>query len=126
VQSDIYEVISPYVEADLVDLKFVQSADVLYLVHPTKKQYTLTRFANDSWAFSVYAKKNGPFMESNTVETNTITASAGTGAGITLTAINDTFNANHVGALWKLRMEIKKQVATGTMGAALVSDSIKC
>ena len=29
-----YEIVSPYTEADLDDISFTQSADVLYLVHP--------------------------------------------------------------------------------------------
>lgn len=51
--SRVYEIISPYIEADLPDLKFVQSADVITIVHPNYAPRELARTGHTSWSFSV-------------------------------------------------------------------------
>ena len=45
----IYEVVSPYQTADLPNIKFAQSADLMYLVHPSHAIRTLTRSGHTSW-----------------------------------------------------------------------------
>lgn len=45
----VYTLSSPYVEADLFDLHFVQSADVLTIVHPSYAPCELTRLSATSW-----------------------------------------------------------------------------
>lgn len=45
----IYEVISPYTEADLPDLQIVQDRDVVILVHPRYPVHTLKRYAHTHW-----------------------------------------------------------------------------
>lgn len=47
-----YEVATPYVEADLFDLHFVQSADVLTLVHPNYAPRELKRLGATSWTLT--------------------------------------------------------------------------
>lgn len=49
----VYEIASPYAEADLFDLHFTQSADVLTIVHPGYQQRELRRSGATSWAFSL-------------------------------------------------------------------------
>ena len=48
-QGTPYEVPSPYAEADLFDLHYVQSADVLTLVHPNYPPHELRRKGADDW-----------------------------------------------------------------------------
>jgi hypothetical protein len=43
----------PYVAADLADIQFTQSGDVLTLVHPTYPPAELTRVADTSWTYAV-------------------------------------------------------------------------
>lgn len=50
----VYEITSPYVEADLYDLHFTQSADVLTIVHPTYQQRQLTRTAAANWTLATF------------------------------------------------------------------------
>jgi hypothetical protein len=50
--SDIVEVPSPYLEADLFDLHFVQSADVLTIVHPSYAPRELRRLGAVNWALT--------------------------------------------------------------------------
>lgn len=50
-----YEVATPYLEADLFDLHFVQSADVLTLVHPNYAPRELRRLGGASWTLDLIA-----------------------------------------------------------------------
>ncbi len=43
------EIESPYAVADLADLQYVQSADVITLVHPSYPPYELERHSNTDW-----------------------------------------------------------------------------
>lgn len=45
----VYEVVTPYVEAHLFDIHYVQSADVLTLVHPSYAPRELSRVAAANW-----------------------------------------------------------------------------
>lgn len=83
--AEIYEISSPYVEADLFQIKYTQSADVLYLVHPSYAPRKLSRTAHTSWTLTAISFLDGPYLNTNTT-TTTITPSAATGVGITLTA----------------------------------------
>ncbi len=47
-----YEVANPYAEADLFDIHYVQSADVLTLVHPNYEPRELKRLGATSWTLS--------------------------------------------------------------------------
>jgi hypothetical protein len=47
-----YEISNPYAEADLFDIHFVQSADVLTLVHPNHAPRELRRLGALSWALT--------------------------------------------------------------------------
>ena len=69
-----YEISSPYLEAELFDIKYAQSADVMYLCHPNHPVKKLARTGHTSWTLTSVDFTNGPFMDHN-IETTTITAS---------------------------------------------------
>lgn len=48
----IYEIVSPYAEEDLAELKVAQSFDTMYIVHPSYAPRKLVRSGATSWAFS--------------------------------------------------------------------------
>jgi len=96
-----YEIQTPYSEADLPLLKYTQSADVLYLVHPNYPPKTLTRTGHTNWTLADFDFKYGPYMRYN-AGTTTITLSA-TSGDVTLTASAALFNSGHVGSWWKVR-----------------------
>jgi hypothetical protein len=50
--SRVYEVATPYLEADLFDLHFVQSADVLTIVHPSYAPRELRRLGATNWTLT--------------------------------------------------------------------------
>ena len=82
----------PYTTADIPLIKFCQSADTLFLVHPNYPPATLTRSSHISWSYSVMPFKDGPYLDINTDTTNYVTPS-GTSGSITLTWTN-TININ--------------------------------
>lgn len=47
-----YEIATPYLEADLFELKFCQSADVLYIAHPDYAPRRLTRTGHTAWTLT--------------------------------------------------------------------------
>lgn len=98
------EVVTPYLEADISAVKFTQSADVLYLCHPSHPPKTLSRSSHTSWTLADFAFKNGPYRQANNTDT-TITPSATTGT-ITLTASTGIFQAGHVGAFWRIGHDV--------------------
>lgn len=80
-----YEISTPYLEADLRQLKFESSADVIWITHPSYQQRTLTRYGSANWVLETYAPDDGPFMPENVELASSLTASAVTGSNITLT-----------------------------------------
>ena len=89
-----YEISTPYTTAQLFDLKFAQSADVMYICnenHPVKK---LSRTGHTSWTLADVDFTDGPYLDSNTSST-TMTPS-GTSGSITITASSSTFVSTDV------------------------------
>lgn len=58
--TEIYETATPYAEADLFDIRFVQSADTMYLVHPSYDIRTLTRSDHNNWTFATLTITGSP------------------------------------------------------------------
>lgn len=50
-----YEIASPYTETDLPDVQYVQSGDVVTLVHPTYPPQELKRLGNANWTLTPIA-----------------------------------------------------------------------
>jgi len=59
---DPTEIVMPYLEADLPVLKFTQSADVLYIFHPSHPPKKLARTSHIQWELSDYVCKTGVEM----------------------------------------------------------------
>ena len=91
-----YEIATPYLEADLFNLKFAQSADVMYICHPNYSTRKLSRTGHTSWTIEEVLFDNGPFLDHNT-STTTLTPSATTGSSITITASSITGINNNTG-----------------------------
>jgi hypothetical protein len=74
----IYEIPNPYAEADLFDIHYVQSADVLTLVHPNYAPRELKRLGATSWTLTTITFG----ADIATPGTPTVTATKGKGANI--------------------------------------------
>ena len=56
----IYETPTPYAAADIFNLRFAQSADVMYIVHPSYPIRTLTRSGHNNWTFATLTITGSP------------------------------------------------------------------
>lgn len=91
----IFELTTTYLESELFEIQYVQSADVLYLVHPAHPPAKLSRVTIDSFTIEDEVFINGPYQDENITDT-TITPSGTTGT-VTLTASTNTFVSTDVG-----------------------------
>jgi len=117
----VYTLTSTYLEADLFQLKFKQSADVLYIWHPDYPERKLSRVTDSSWTLTSTTYLDGPYMAENTTSTTLTPSAFAPGAGVTLTAssvtgINDGdgFKTTDVGRLIRLNQG-------GTWGYVLIT-----
>ena len=119
-----YEISTTYTTAQIPDLRFTQSADVLYICHSAHAPKQLSRTGHTSWTLSAYDYGDGPYLAENTTST-TITPSGTTGS-ITLTASASLFSANDVGRNVRLQQASKWGAAkiTGYSSATLVNATV--
>lgn len=130
------EIGAPYQEGELFDVSGPQSADVLYLFHSDHPTYKLSRRGNTTWSLTQVAWEDGPYLTENTTST-TLTPSAATGLGITITAsatdgINggDGFQATDVGRLVRISNPASGTdwgyaVITGVTSTTVVTADVK-
>jgi hypothetical protein len=81
-----YEISSPYLTAELFDIKFAQSADVMYITHPNHEVMKLSRTGHTSWTLAEVDFTDGPYLAENTTTTTLTPGSAGVGTGVNITA----------------------------------------
>jgi len=103
-----YEIASPYSSTDLAELDYAQSADVIYLCHKNYPPYKLARYGATNWTITAVDFDWPPFNDENT-GTVTLTASAVTGNGITITASASTFVSADVGSYFKFSEVIESK-----------------
>ncbi len=63
------EIVSPYVTADLPGLQYVQSGDVVTIVHPSYPPYELVRHSNTTWGLNAIVF--GPTLAAPTISSVT-------------------------------------------------------
>lgn len=85
VVNKIYEIATPYAEADLALLKYTQSADVLILNHPSYQERQLTRSGHTAWTIVASTFASSVAAPGNFIR------SVGSGAGHTygVTAVTE-------------------------------------
>ena len=80
VANKVFELTTPYTTAQLFDIKFAQSADVMYITHPLHETTKLSRTAHTTWTLTDVDFTNGPFMDVNTTTTTLTPSSASVGS----------------------------------------------
>lgn len=96
----VYEITSPYLAADVSNIRFAQNADVIHLAHDNYAPRKLSRTGHTSWTLTEVNFDWPPFNDEN-VGSTTIQVSAATGS-VTLTASAALFDADMVGGHYKL------------------------
>ena len=110
-----FEISTPYLEAELFDLKFAQSADVMYITHPNHEVEKLSRTGHTNWTLTDVDFTDGPYLSTNSTTTTLTPASAAVGTSVNFTAsavtgINngDGFQTTDVGRLISFNSGIAK------------------
>ena len=80
VMNRVFEITTTYATSELFDIKFVQSADVMYLCHPAHPPATLSRTGDISWTLADVVFTKGPFQDVNITATTLTPSSASTGS----------------------------------------------
>ena len=98
---------TPYLESELYELQIRAVNDVVYITHPNHKVRKLTRVEDDVWTTD-NADLDLPFVDPDVNSTEvTLTPSATTGNGITITASDPAFDddpdTGHVGSVLRLK-----------------------
>ena len=88
VSNKVFEITTPYTTAQLFDIKFAQSADVMYITHPSHEVAKLSRTGHTTWSLDEVSFTKGPFQDPNITTTTLTPSSASTGSrDITASAI---------------------------------------
>lgn len=125
----IYEIPTPYAAADLTDddgvfaLRFVQTGDVIYIVHRSYGPRKLQRFGATDWVLTGIDFSPFPFKPLNTT-TTTIYASAATGS-VTLTASASLFTAAMVGQMVYIGEKSVRDTLKWEAGVSISSGNIR-
>ena len=120
------EVATSYTTAQLRDLKFAQSADVMYVVHNSHPVRKISRTSDTAWSIADAVFQRGPFMDANKTDT-TLTANGRTGSvtisASAVTGINggSGFLSTDVGRLVKLHNGYAKITAVGSTTSVTVT-----
>ena len=123
----IYEIPTPYTAADLTNsnntlkLRTVQSADVVYIVHPSYAPKKLSRYSATKWILEDINFLGGPFEDVDPDEAITVYASAQTGTGITLTASSALFASTDVGSTFLLEQKSIDGITQWEVGKSISS-----
>ena len=100
------EFTTPYTTAQLDQIKFAQTADVMYIAHPSHAPRKITRTAHTAWTVTEVDLQRGAMLDQN-LTTTTLTANGRTGS-VTITASTNTFVSTDVGRLVKLHKGFAK------------------
>lgn len=60
-----YQIGTPYLTEHLPQIKYAQSADIMWLVHPSYQPRKLTRTGHAAWTLTAYAPTANPFTSTN-------------------------------------------------------------
>lgn len=103
------EIETPYLEADLYDLHFEQSADVMWITHNSYAPRKLTRTSATTFSLDTIPFSKGPFLERNDIANDddvtmkcSVVATAATGRLTASAATFVTGSSGHAGAIFKL------------------------
>lgn len=96
-QTTYVEIETPYTESELRDLRFAQSADVLYIAHKNHQQRKLSRTSHTDWTFSVINNQPGATYEAPYYPRASLNPGSKTGDDVTFTASSSIFVPGDVG-----------------------------
>lgn len=117
---------TPWDEAKLDQINWVQSADTLLVMHPDIEPQKITRTSDASWtivswSFIAHETSGRIFQPHHKFADEAVTLTPGaTNGSISLTASSDVFDANHIGTRFRL---IDKEVEITAVTSATVAQA---
>lgn len=105
------EAVTTYAEADLFNLVWCQSIDVLFIDHASYPPKKLSHFSDTVWGFGNLPLRPPPSFEARTDLNTTLTPAATTGTGISFTAGSAVF----------LTGDIDRSIVSGTSRAVITA-----
>lgn len=120
--SGVMEIATPWAAADLFELRYDQSGDVIFVTHPDHKPRRIERRAARSWSLTEYQFINGPWRSKSANVTFTPSALNGF---ITVTASAAFFRSDHVGSLFRMFTGSQDKVSNVIAGNDAYSDVMR-
>lgn len=117
----VLELVTEWPTADLFDLRFDQSGDVIFVTHDEHHPAKFIRFGTRSWSIVEYQFKDGPWK--GKTANISMTPSVRLGMG-TLTASAAFFQSEHVGALFEIT-HTKTTVDVSLAGSDVFTDTVR-
>jgi hypothetical protein len=108
-------VTTPWTYDQVVDVRYSQSNDVMYMANQQVAPHTLRRTSSSFFQIVPHQTKDGPFRDLNNDEARVVVASAATG-NVTISSNADIFTANSVGSLFYLETKNLGQIKPWVVG----------
>lgn len=122
--SRVYEIATPYLTANLLDLHYAQSADVLTIVHPSYQQAELRRLGATNWTLTNLAF--APTIGTPAAPTVVATGAGGTTYTYSTTAIaTSTLEESVASATTAITNELTTPGQFNTITPAVVAGAIR-
>lgn len=101
-----YEVFTNYTQDEVFDLKFTQTAEVMYITHPNHPVQKLVNTADTDWTLIIVDLRDGPYLDENLIPDAVATVTGGASPNFNVqwtgTTGLPTFTANDIGRLVRL------------------------
>ena len=101
-----YVLTTPWTAAEAAELVFAPGGTAIF--HGDHDLYELTCDGDTDWTLTAFASPYGPFLKANADTSLTMTPSATSGAGKTLTCNEDYFEEGHIGSLFELTHDLNE------------------
>ncbi|NIJ34337.1 hypothetical protein [Sphingomonas oligoaromativorans] len=111
------EIATPWTYAQVLQLDYEQSADVLYLAHGEVPMQELDRTGATTFSIAPFAFKNGPYEDDNSDDTILVTIDQTTGTA-TVTATKPIFQPGDVGGFFRIQARDFSNVSAWEAGMA--------
>ena len=110
------EIVTPWSAVEAWDVRYTQSADVMYLAHPSYPTQKITRTSATAFSITPYEPLEGPFQPVNPNDANLMASSTISGNTVITSNTAGTFSSNMVGMLVYLENNNLSSIKPWTAG----------
>ena len=110
-----YRLDLPFATEDIEQLRYAQSSDILFIVHPEYAPQQLSHYGPTDWTIAAMDLTDGPYFAENADEKRKLTLSGKTGE-VTVTSSVDLFSEEDVGRLIRIKHSVEGEDPTWGWG----------